>query len=672
MSAFPPHTLARRQHGSILVNAAAGLGLMVVLLGAVDLGLLFHYKREYQKAADLAALAGSRQLATGCAQAVTAGTDSAATNLSQYTGDSSTIQPGIWIASGTPRFTAGCTDANAVRALIFGGVPTIFRGTINISAEGVALALEPIAQLTIRSSLAEFDTEKSTLLNGVVGGMLGGSINLSAVSYNGLAKTDINLLSFLDALAVNAGITAGDYDQVLNSDIALGELLEVAADVLEQGGGSSDPAGALGNAVGALGTINGTSLPALDTPIQLGELLSIASGVRASALDTNLNVFQLVQGAIQLANGSSVVNATLPIDVPGIATASVKLKVIEPAQLSAIGNPATDDISVRTAQVRALVTINLSGVTDLLNQLTSAVSPFLSPIVNFLNTAGSGFSALNLLGAVTNLLDDVFEALLQICTNNCAVRNAVYAEGLAQPLQISLDAATAQASVTDHECSAEKTLTVDAGTSVARLRVGSMSEANVFGSANPVVSPVSLVEIGYRRVRARTCFVLLGLGNCQDEQWEQNNGSFLTNGKATAKRYVISGLGLKVDTAVGSSPNPPDLIYESPDLPDVGEQPAYQDISATSVAGSLSGTLAGIEVMPYSSAAGGVLGSALTGTLSLLNATSDAVQGVIDNVLAGVLDPLIDSLMNAVGLELAAADVGANLSCEGGGGTLVE
>lgn len=666
------------QRGSVLVSAGAAMGLLIALLGAIDLGQMYYHKREFQKAADLAALAGSRQLASGCAAAVASGADNASANLAAFDGDTTTIQPGQWRSGTDPRFTSllgagNCdTDANSVRALVIGSVQTMFFGSVNVSASGTALAMDPIAQLTIRSGLAEFDTANSPVLDSVVGGLLGGSVSLTPVSWNGLANTDINLLSFLDALAVDTGVGAGKYDQLLGTDVELGDLLDVAADVLNQGGGSGDPS-AVAAAISALGTLSGAgTLPGLSTPVQIGELLGISAGTRASALDTNVNLFQLVQGGVQLASGGNVASANLPVvGVPGVATASVKLKVIEPAQVSAIGNPSTDEIAVRTAQVRALISINLSGVTNLLNDLTTALSPFLNPVVNFLNTAGSSFTTLNLLGAVGNLLDDVFELLLNICNNNCTPRNVVYVEGLAQPLQISIDAAGAKAEVTDFACSTSKSLDVAADSSAAHLRIGSMTESDVFNSVTPTVNPLALAEIGYRRARARQCTVLLGIGNCVDEQWEQPNGSWLTNGKSTARRYVISGLGVKVDSTVAGSGSQ-DLLYQDPDLPEVGEDPEYQSISSTNVVNSLSSTLNDVTIQPYSSSASGVLGSALTGTLSLLNGTIDAVQGVVDNVLASLLDPLVNNLLQQLGLKLATADVGGNLSCDGGGGTLVE
>ena len=54
------------------------------------------------------------------------------------------------------------------------------------------------------------------------------------------------------------------------------------------------------------------------------------------------------------------------------------------------------------------------------------------------------------------------------------------------------------------------------------------------------------------------------------------------------------------------------------------------------------------------------------------NTLVDTLSGIIDAALGPLLDPLVDFLVSGLGLGINQVDVGANLSCEGGGGTLVE
>ena len=46
---FHSMATARRQRGSVIVNAAIGLLVCVVILGAVQIGYLFYAKRELQR-----------------------------------------------------------------------------------------------------------------------------------------------------------------------------------------------------------------------------------------------------------------------------------------------------------------------------------------------------------------------------------------------------------------------------------------------------------------------------------------------------------------------------------------------------------------------------------------------------------------------------------------------
>lgn len=683
----PVRNAQRQQRGAVMVFAAIGLSVVVITLSLADIGFLYFYKREYQKAADLAAMAGARHLVskvTGVRScddnARPAAVDNAARNLGGRS-YSLQVECGRWnprasTLDGRLDTSVDTDELDAVRAIVSGTPPRFlpFSPSPTITARAIAIADQPLAQLTIRSGVASINTEQSVLLNGIVGGFLGGSINLPVAAWTGLLNTDINLLNYLDALALDLGLDVGNYDQVLGTQVTVGQLLDVAADVLNRGGGT----GEINAAIGGLNQLVGVNLPGLSQPVQLGELLGIQTGMPSSALDLGLNVLDLVQGGAQLASVGSVASVNLPVvGIPGVATIGVKLKAIEPPVPSAVGNPALarvnpngpDRIYVRTAQVRALIDVDLSGVTGLANSLTDAVSPLLTPIINFLNTAGYG--GLNLLNAVGNLLQDVFAVLLNICNNNCPSRNAIYAEALAQPLQISLDAAAANARVADYDCSAGKALDVAAETSVAYLRIGRMTESDVFsGAGTPTVDPVSVIEIGYRRVRPQSCVVILGLGSCSNEQWEQVNGTWLTNGKATARRYVISGLGLRVDAPVGSATFP-DLQYSSPDLPEVGQPPEFQSISTSSVVGSLASTLQNVTIEPYASAPNGVLGNLLNGTIAFLAQVIANLQDVIRNVLAALLDPLLNTLLPLLGINLATAEVGANLSCDGGGATLV-
>jgi uncharacterized membrane protein len=205
-------------------------------------------------------------------------------------------------------------------------------------------------------------------LNPLFSGLLGGNVNLTLAGWNGLLTTNINLLSYLDQLAVNLNVAAGNYTQLLNTTVTASQLIQAAISVLTANGATADVLTALGNL--QVAAIN-------QAPLTLGQILQLQTGTTAAALNANLQVFQLIQGVVQLSNSQSAVAATLPVSLLGLANITTQVKVIEPPQLSAIGNPALaaanplgpNAIYVRTAQVRTQVTVslpvlsNLSGLT---------------------------------------------------------------------------------------------------------------------------------------------------------------------------------------------------------------------------------------------------------------------------------------------------------------------
>jgi uncharacterized membrane protein len=678
----------RQQGGAIIAFAAIGLSVLVILLSITDIGFLYYYKREYQKAADLAAMAGARKLVspvTGLRSCVDNATPAAADNAARNLGGKTytlQVECGKWTPTAATRAARLDTSVDedqldAVRATISGVPPRFlpFNSTPTISASAVALADQPLAQLTIKSTVAAVDTEQSALLNGVVGGLLGGSIDLSVAAWNGLLNTNINLLSYLDALALELGIDAGNYDEVLGAEVTLGQLLEVAADVLERGGGT----GEISAGVGGLNDLLSVGLPGFDPLIHLGDLLNVQTGTPEAGLDTDLNLLQLVQGSVQLASSACAVCADIPINLPGVVGVQVHAKVIEPPQLSAIGNPALavmdpmgpDRIYVRTAQVRTLISVDIPIAGLVLDGLNDLLS---SSVVSGLTTAVNDLLSLNILPLIETLS----------CVVYCDIqRDASDIQILPTPrLDINLDAGSGEAHVSDYACDDEgKSLTAPTTTAVAELRIGKMGDSaedavnQVFAStAPPTVEPLPLVDIGSKRVRYQCTLLLF----CWTE-WRTEAGTWSGN-EADAARIAFAGggIGLKADVPIAGGNST--QVYNDPPaggLPNIGEEPAWQSVSSTGIVSSLSSTLSGLSLEFYEpTGSGGIGGSGLGSVLylvgSVVNTLVAAIMDIVDVLLAPLLDPLLDVLLSGLGIDLDKVDVGGNLSCDGGGATLVD
>ena len=626
----------RQQHGAIGLMAAVTLGMVLLfMLLMVDSGRLFLEQRKLQRVADMAVL-----------EAVTRGGNCTGTSTAAGFANQSAIRnsftPGsvqkVSTTCGTLStnssqlrvFTADATKSDAIRVIATTTVPTSVAGGLwsilsrdgfdlntNLTASAVGSTPGPtLAQISIRTTLATVDSSQSPLLNNLFSGLLGGNLSISAVGWDGLVKTDINLLQYLNQLAVNLDVNAGDYTTLLNTNATVTQLIKAAATVATLNGATADIQTALTNLqVAAI----------KDTPVKLGDLLQLQTGTSTAGLDTNLNLFSVIQAAIQIANKNNAVAATLPVNVLGLAKVTTTVKVIEAPQFSAIGNPATDRLYVRTAQIRSLITIELpvlNTVTSLLNKVTELIS-------------GLG-------GILQGLLCGVLSA--------CGTTYDIKILPPPLTLSINLDAGGANALVTGYSCpkgsTGTKSLTVLANTALANLNVGNIDGSKVFSSTDAVsVTPLPIVNI-----TSKTC------SSC------------------AAKDYGGGGIAIMATLPIAKTPST--LLFSAAsnsEPPNLKLPPAAKNASpTTNVVASLKSTLSNLPIQLYAPVDGtGILGALATGLTSAVNATLLAVVniagGLITGVLSPLLDPVINNLLSLLGINLMATEVDANLSCNQGG-----
>jgi uncharacterized membrane protein len=650
-----PSRISRtRQAGSVLITTAIALSVIVIALIGTELGYLFYLKRDLQKTADLAALAGAQALqADNCGNAVGKARSNATTNLPAGLQPltTTTVLCGRWDPVrlvdephfGPPlaseRFNAIRVNIRSEPTLLIPGIPGNQRRAIEVQA--LAAQKQPRAALNIRSTLLTVKDSQSALLNAVIGGMLGGTLNLGVGSWQGLVTANIKLLSFLDQLGVDLDLGVGKYDEVLSKELQVGTLLQAMIHVLERQGNTASVA------ITALGEIKTSlNLVKLQPVVKLGQLLGVQTGTDAAGLDAELQVFQLFQGVVQLANKKNGLAADVQI-LPGI---TAHVGVIEPPQLSAIGDPTLatlapdgpDRIYVRTAQVRTLISIDLpvlNGVTDLLN----AVTTLLSPVTTLLN---------KLLGLKLDLLSDVLSCTL-VCT-----KDVTDVDILPAPLRldISLDAGGGDSRVTGFSCSAgARSLSARTTTSVANLRIGKIAETAAlakvaaFSPSVPLtVSPVPVIDIGSLKCTR----LLLGLIPVSCDE---------------SKRIAFQGggLGLKADVPIAS--NTKTQIFENP--PELNEAPIYSSIDTKNLVESLNGTLHGLNMITTipPKAPGGGLSDVLTALTDTLSGVINVLKDTVAKLLSPLLDPLLNTLLGPLlGINLAVMEVGGRLSCSSG------
>jgi len=468
---FPSRVVGFRgpsgQRGAIGLMAALTLGLALLLMVVVvDTGRLYLEQRKLQRIADGSALEAASR-AGNCLAGLSAAsyaTQSASRNaFTVGTGNTLTTTCGTLVtgANNLRTFAVDATQSSAIQVVathsvqtsVAAGIyslvsPGAFNPNTQLTATAVAATpLPPTAQLSIRSTIANVN-----LLNGVMGPLLGGSVNITAAGWNGLLSTNISLLSYLQQLAIDLNVTAGNYTQLLATNATVTQLIQTAITVSQANGASADVLTALGNLKVAAQTAGS---------IKLGSFLNLSTLTPTSVLNANLQLFQLVQAIAEVANNQNGLVATLPASLLGLGVgATVQTKVIQAPQFSAIGNPALaalnptgpNGIYVRTAQIRTLVTVNLTGLV--------VVSTALSNLAAFLG--------LNI-------------SLLPSPT-----------------LNVSLEAGGGSSYVTGYTCVSEtnKSLSISATTDTAYLRVGKINSDWATNTGPLTVTPFTVLALG--------------------------------------------------------------------------------------------------------------------------------------------------------------------------------
>lgn len=655
--------LRSRQRGAIGLMAALTLGLaLVFLLLVVDSGRLYLEKRKLQGIADMAALEavqrnGNCVPATNTAP-IFAGASATRNGFIIPPGNALDVRCGALTtnASNLRVFTADATKTDAIQVIasrpvltsVAGGVWALFNGgayslTTQLTAKAVAAPkiLPPQAQLTIKSTVLSVDSTKSDALDLLFGKLLGGNLSVGLAGWQGLVGTDINLLSYLNQLALNVGVQAGNYDELLAKNLKLGQLVDAAVTVLQAGGGTASVAAAAG--------LSKISALAGNLDVTLGSLMQVQTGAVSAGLNTTVNAFQLAEAFVQLANKKNGVTADVPVTLPGV-TANLKIKVIQPPQLSAMGDPtyaknmsdAATRIYVRTAQVSVGLTVNLPALnTPLVNLALNGLVAPLSTVLNnllSLNLAGTVSSLLCAVGGVPCQTTDL--RLLSSATNPPV-----------PSVDVILELGSAESYVTGFTCASDatKTLITQTNASVVKITVGqSPTLINSLGASPPLaaVPPLPVIDIG-----AITCLKpLLGLGPTTCDQ-------------STRKAFYGGGIGVLIDPVVGSqTTSGAAYTYNQP--PEIKQPPLYHSLSTINLVASLKTALqTGLQFQVYKPTGFNLLGGLLVTTGTLLNDLTTALGGVIGNVLSPVVDPLVNGVLNTLGINLNQVEVGANLSC---------
>ncbi len=408
----------QRQRGAAAVfGAVALIAAVASLLLGINIGRLYYAQRALQQLAVMGAMAGA-QISSGCRnsgtpatstgsgstlwnqvqQAITANNgnnSSAATSVMTGIGTHAAVEVG-WvntfggqsITDGGTTYTAPSdglrhfvalpsgdsnTNINAVRVNLTQAAPALIGGTFFPGAatliKASATAMEqPVGAFSLGSTLVSLNTSNS-LLNPLLGALLGTSVNLTAVNYQSLASTQISLANLMVAAGVNN----------LNSLLSLsGNAFGADLTLLANAANLVNPTAANVITGLTLGSYQKSqTVPLANVLGNVGDGLNPAV-TDAAALAPSLNLLDLLmqvgeQAAAQqsASNPSSFLTLQGTPSVPGLASTYVFLQVQQPMQPGSGPVGASASTSQVTIRVRATVDPSgLSPIETLLQTLT--------------------------------------------------------------------------------------------------------------------------------------------------------------------------------------------------------------------------------------------------------------------------------------------------------------
>ncbi|HYD34188.1 MAG TPA: TadG family pilus assembly protein [Methylophilaceae bacterium] len=363
----------RKQRGIIGLWGAMTLLLAVLFMAlAVDTGRLWMQKRKLQSIADVASIEAASLIS--CEVNIDAVRDAAqnAAARNGYNGQLSQspnlIQLGSITNSSGIRQFFDTSDDGAVRIYITQTVPAslvaggLFGNQVLLHAEAVSAAHPPMISFTAGSFLLNINSSNEGLMDELLGGLLGTNINLSLLSYQGLATADVTLA---DMLRVQGSSSVQD---LLNAEMSLRDLINLIGDGVAEAGTANSPAATALQQLGAAVAKGAT--------IRLSDILAVSAPNEEVTADFSLNALSLITAAALFVNEGASVSL-------GVLDATI---TVTQAPVLAIGpSDGTGCTEAKTAQLRVNTSVSL-GVANVSLQLAVAQG---SARFNELTTNGS-------------------------------------------------------------------------------------------------------------------------------------------------------------------------------------------------------------------------------------------------------------------------------------------
>jgi len=348
------HAFLRAERGGISIITALSSVVMIGFAGlATDVGSVYLESRRLQGTTDLAALsaiqnpAQAEALATATVSANRWPHDARISIVRGTYAPDRSVRPG-------ERFRPNAAGANAVRVEVTTTTPLFFgklfipSGRMTITRRATA-AQTQLASFQIGSRLLAV---RGGVANALLSELTGSSVSLSVMDYNSLLSTDVDLLSYIEALRTRLDLEAATYDQTLATRVDAPVALQALADVLApQDARAERSMRRLADAAENAGSVG-----PLNTLIDLGPYATQDHASQIGSSQIQVSAMDLATAVLQIAGGDRQVRLALGSGVPGLASTDVWLAIGErPNNSPWIAVTDKEDVIVRTAQMRLFV-----------------------------------------------------------------------------------------------------------------------------------------------------------------------------------------------------------------------------------------------------------------------------------------------------------------------------
>lgn len=364
---------SKNQKGSVLIQFALLAGVLITILGTVQIGYMYYAKRDLQRIADVSAIEAVNSLSYAIPDSCPAATASGLKSIDDQlrlaldTSEEPEVTCGHWNENleDNARFSStygarGNNPLNAVKVKLEGETLRLlpFIGNRTVSAESIAAKKsEPVAAFSVGPQLLRFD--ETSPLGGLLGAVGLHVDDLRLLDSDGLASAKITPSGLLDLLGVDLGIqdvgllTPNGVADIKNvtllnlidasvnavTDNTLGvQLNALRARLVNLGLGNIEiPLGNRENGDGGLFAFVGIGR---DQPLD-------------NALDVEIGLSDILKTAIAIGNGENALDIP-QLNVAGLVQA--KVSIVEPPTI-AIGPVGTQGYS---AQIRINLDLDTS------------------------------------------------------------------------------------------------------------------------------------------------------------------------------------------------------------------------------------------------------------------------------------------------------------------------